>query len=87
MLTAHDILRFRRRQVSMRIYNLSPWHRGSGSGWAWMLELEDDDDDGFFRAAARASSSVVAVRRAWWRSRKVSGGPSSYRTALLSSRR
>ena len=77
MLSAHDILRFRRRQASMRIYNHTLWHRGNDDRWVWTLELVDDDDDAPWLLSSggkgvqlcrRGSPGMAAVQERLWRS-------------------
>ena len=89
MLTAPDILRFRKRQASMQIFNLFPWYRSSDGGWAWTLELEDEDDDGIWLLSSghkgvqlcrRGSHGMAAIEESLWRSVLV-----SHRLAILAS--
>ena len=85
MLTAHEILRFRKRQASMRIHNLTPWRRSRHGGWAWTLELEDDDgiwrlssDGSSVQLCRRGSRGMVAIGDSLWQSVLV-----SHRAAIL----
>ena len=87
MLTAHDMLRFRKRQASMRIYNLFPWHRSSDGGWVWTLELEDEDGiwllssgHKWVQLCRRGSHGMAAIEESLWRSVLV-----SHRVAILAS--
>jgi len=75
VLTAHDVLRFRRRQASMTVSNVESWHRGDNGRWVWTLELEDDSGTWVLSSGSnglhlyrRGSRGMVVITEELWAS-------------------
>ena len=69
MLTAHDVLTFRRRQASMTVFDVEPWRRSADGRLVWSLALEDDSgtwllmsrSDGVVRLHRHGSSGATDI--------------------------